>query len=578
MKLPVMNVIKRSMQKITAFVGLDQRPKPADAAFADMRNTTCERLPLMAARKPRERVRTLRRPGGLFAHDRLCWVDGTDFYYDGEVVGQVTEGEKQFVRMGAQVLIWPDAACYNTATGTFGMLGASFTTYSDAEVTCALCKLDGTPYEDYEVGSTAPQNPENGQLWLDTSAETNVLRYYSKTAAMWQSVPTVYTKITSPGIGEKFRKNDGVEIHGMTLEMLNGSFALVDTGTDWVIVIALITQPHTQQERVTISRTIPEMDFVCENDNRIWGCSNKTHEIFASVLGDAGNWKRYLGLDSDSYAVTVGTAGDFTGCAAHAGHVLFFKENTIHQIMGTAPRNFTLSDSMARGVARGSEKSLAHANEYLLYKSPMDVCMMGMSTLPSTVSARLGKAEYSNCTAGTLGSRYFLNAACEDGSRLMLVYDTESAAWCVEDDIHVTHFATLDSVLYMLTAEGEIWCVGEAEEKLKDETTGPESVVRWEMTTGPIGLDEPYSKYISAIQLHVGCTLGSMLKAEVRYDGEGIWHRVFRLDPVQVRSMVIPIIPRRCRTMEIRLHGEGAFELYSITKAIEQGSDVYAHH
>lgn len=578
MKLPVMNVIKRTTQSVRAFVGLDRRPKPQDAAFADMKNITCERLPLMAARKPRERVRTLRRPGGLFAHDRLCWVDGEEFYYDGQVVGQVTEGEKQFVRMGAQVLIWPDGACYNAVTGEYTMLGASFTTYSDQEVTCKLCKLDGTLYEDYHTGTEAPADPENGQLWLDTSAETNVLRYYSKTAAMWQSVPTVYTRISSPGIGAAFRANDGVEISGMTLEMLNGSFALVDAAEDAVIVVALIPQPHTQTERVTIARKIPQMDFVCENDNRIWGCSNQTHEIFASALGDATNWTRYLGIDSDSYAVTVGTAGDFTGCAAHTGHVLFFKEDTIHQITGTAPRNFTLSDSRARGVARGSEKSIAHANEYLLYKSPMDVCMMGMSTLPSTVSAKLGKDEYRKCTAGALGSRYFLNAEREDGSRVMLVYDADTATWCVEDDVDVTHFATLDKVLYMLTRQGEIWCVGDAPDHLKDETTGEESVVRWEMTTGPIGLDDPFNKYISGIQLHVGCTLGSMLKCEVRYDGEGIWHRVFRLDPVQVKSLVIPIVPRRCRTMEIRLHGEGAFELYSLTKSIEQGSDVYAHH
>ena len=571
-----MNVIRRKTETVKAFMGLDQRPKPHEAGFAQMKNMTCERLPLMAAREPRERVRTLGHPGGLFAHDRLCWVDGRDFYYDGKAVGRVSEGEKQFVRMGAQVLIWPDAVRYNAVTGEFASLGDSFTTYSDVDVTCTLCKLDGTEYEEYTTGKEAPLNPVNGTLWLDTSAEPNVLRYYSVTAAMWLNVPTVYTKIQSVGIGAKFKKNDGVTISGMTLEMLNGSFVLVDAAQDYVIVIALIPKAHTQAERVTISRTIPEMDFVCENDNRIWGCSNKTHEIYACVLGDPTNWSRYLGLDSDSYAVTVGTAGDFTGCAAHAGNVLFFKENTIHQIMGTAPKNFTLTDSVSRGVAKGSERSLAHANEYLLYKSPMDVCMMGMSTMPSTVSGRLGKAEYKNCTAGTLGSRYFMNAETEDGSCVMLVYDTDSGTWCAEDDAHVTHFATLDSVLYMLEANGEIWAVGEAPEHLKDESAQTEETVCWEVTTGPIGLDEPYSKYISGVQLHVGCGLGSKLKAEVRYDGQGIWNRVFRLDAVKVRSLVIPVIPKRCRTMEIRLKGEGEFELYSITKAIEQGSDVYA--
>lgn len=571
----MLNVIKRTGETIAGFAGLDKRPKPAKNAFFEMKNMTCERLPVMAARQPRVRVCTLRKPGGLFAHEKLCWVDGSDFYYNGEKIFAVTEGEKQFVRMGAYVLIWPDEKYYNTHTGEYGDLSASFTTYSDLQVTAHLCKLDGEIYNDYTIAAKAPASPENGQLWLDISKTPNVLRYYSTTAAMWQNVPTVYTKISSTGIGELFEKNDGIEISGMTLADLNGSFYVVERGDDYIVVVALIREPHTQSERVTVARKIPKMDFVCENDNRIWGCSNAKHEIYGSVLGDAKNWNRFLGLDSDSYAATVGTAGDFTGATSHAGSVLFFKEGVIHQLMGTAPRNFTLTDTVSRGVARGSERSLANANEYLLYRGTNDVCMMGMSTMPSSVSSRLGKTEYRNCVSGAVGDRYFMCAQTGEGNEL-LVYDTMAGAWCCEDGMKVTHFAALDNDLYMLNDQGEIWSVnGSAPEQLRDETYTEEGPVEWELITGPMGLDEPYNKYISGIQLHAGCTKGTTIKVDVQYDNEQNWRRALKMDPMETRSTVLSYTPRRCRTMKLRIYGTGPFELYSISQTIEQGSDVY---
>ena len=575
MKLPVMNVMKRKTDGVNRFSGLDMRPKPWDSAFAGMKNMTCERLPVMAARRPRMRVRTLRHPGGLFAHEKLCWVDGDGFYYDGERKGTVTEGEKHFVRMGAYVLIWPDGAYYNTEADEYGSINRRNTT--TAAVSAALCRLDGGEYE-YELSGTAPEEPANGAYWMDTSQTPNVLEMWNASQGMWVSVPTVYTKIKSTGIGVGLKANDAVVLSGfMQVAELNGSYYLVEAADNFVIVTALITEAFSQTEPVTIERKAPEMDFVCEAGNRVWGCSNERHEIYASALGDPTNWSRYLGLASDSYAVTVGTAGDFTGAASHLGNALFFKPDCVHQMMGTKPADFSLMTNTCRGVARGSEKSLVHVNEYLLYKAPLDVCMMGMSTLPGTVSDMLGKESYSNAIAGALGSRYFMSVENEAGMRELLVYDTASNAWCCEDNVDVTDFAQLDGELYMLTKDGGIWSVnGTAPENLRDETCEAEKPVEWELVTGPIGLDEPYSKYISRIQLHVACELGSALRVSVAYNEENDWKEIFRLDPVKTRSLTIPLIPQRCRTMRLKIWGTGAFELYSITKTIEQGSDTYA--
>lgn len=574
MKLPAMSVIKRSTTSVNRFGGLDQRPRPYDNNFAGMKNMTCERLPVMAARRPRMRLRTLRQPGGIFAHERLCWVDGTDFCYDGAVKGQVTPGDKQFVRMGAYVLIWPDAVYYNTHTDEFGSLNRTYST--TGSVSAALCKLGGELYE-YTVSSIAPEEPENGQCWLDKSQTPNVFKIYDAAKKTWKSIQTVYTKITSKGIGVGFKANDAVQLRGFTENTdLNGSFYLVDAADDFIIIVALIPEAFSQTRTVTIERSMPEMDFVAEAGNRVWGASNAKHEIYASALGDPTNWNQFLGLASDSYAVTVGTAGDFTGAASHLGNALFFKQEVVHQLMGTKPADFTLASNTCRGVAKGCEKSLVHVNENLLYRAPLDVCMMGMSTLPSTISDMLGKESYTDAVAGALGSRYFMSVM-HNGKRELLVYDTQSGAWCIEDNAPVTHFAELDGELYMLFENGEIWTVnGTAPENIADDTQ-TEECVEWELETGDIGLDEPYSKYISSLQLHVACSLGSSFSVDVRYDADHVWEELIRLDPINTRSMTVPVIPKRCRTLRLRLRGKGAFELYSITKNIEQGSDVYAH-
>ena len=96
-----------------------------------------------------------------------------------------------------------------------------------------------------------------------------------------------------------------------------------------------------------------------------------------------------MGTSQDSYAVTVGSDGDFTGCIAHLGYVLFFKEDIIHKMYGTKPENFQLSTTHVRGVERGSEQSLAIVNETLYYKSRDGVCGYDGS-LPYEVGVPLG--------------------------------------------------------------------------------------------------------------------------------------------------------------------------------------------
>ena len=111
-------------------------------------------------------------------------------------------------------------------------------------------------------------------------------------------------------------------------------------------------------QTVSMERRVPELDFVTECDNRVWGCNSKENVIYGCKLGDPTNWFSYRGIAADSYAVTVGSDGAFTGAASCMGYALFFKENTLHKLYGSKPSDFQLSSLRCRGVAKNAARSL----------------------------------------------------------------------------------------------------------------------------------------------------------------------------------------------------------------------------
>ncbi|MEG2207832.1 MAG: hypothetical protein RR065_06975 [Clostridia bacterium] len=571
-KLPKLKPIRTSTGGVVAFAGLNRNLRRKDNEFAQMQNITSNNLPVAAVRDRRRYMRTLEKPNGLFAHDELCWVDGADFYYGGKLAGQVTDSLKTFVRMGARVLIWPDQMMYNSQSGKMEALEAHYS--STGEVCCTLCRADGTSYGEYTIGDTAPQKPVNGQYWMDTSADADVLRQYAQSAAMWASVPTVYTMIACAGIGKDFAQYDGVSISGLTDAKLNGDFFIVSRTDDQLVVTALIQAAFTQMQAVRVERKTPDMDYLCESNNRIWGCAANGHEVYACALGDPKNWRQYMGLSTDSYAATVGSSGAFTGVAAHLGSVYFFKSDCVHQIMGTKPANYAVNAMETRGVGAGNSKSLLVIEERLYFKGENEVCAFGAS-MPGTISDALPRMG-GHAVGGALASRYYLCVDDAYMSRELLVYDTRNGVWVREDEVDIMSFATLDGRLYALRSNGDLLCMVQGENPYDGAGAEDEKAVEWALETGDLGLDEACSKYISGIQLHGDVDLGASFCVAIRYDGGGAWNEVFRSSPVTQRSWVLPIVPRRCRTLRLRLHGVGGMRLYSMVMRTEAGSDVYA--
>lgn len=578
MKYPKLREIESSRQMVDTFKGYNHNLRISDGEFFDMKNMTSDYYPVLSPRKKRGVYASPTSPTGLIAKDALCYVDGTTFVINEYPVEMGLNDEpKQLISMGAYVIIMPDKKWINTLDTTeFGNIEASFTTQSD--VTFSLCTIDGADYENMTVSASEPEDPENMALWIDTSTAPHTLKQYSATSAMWVSIATTYIKISSPGIGAAFKQYDGVTISGVLaeeLQDLNASMVIWEKGDDYIVVIGIldaVTSQTVDEGAITVERKMPNLDFLIESENRLWGCrygvatnGEVVNEIYASKLGDFKNWSCFMGLSTDSYAASCGTDGQFTGAITHLGYPLFFKENCVHKVYGNYPANFQIQTTACRGVQKGCEKSLAIVNETLFYKARNAVCAYDGS-LPTEVSYALGNEPYSEAVGGSHGNKYYISMKDYLGAYHLFVYDMAKGMWHKEDSLQVDSFCSCRGEMYAISNGEIITMLGSG--------TPDSDLVEWMAETGEIGISSPDMKYISRITVRMSMGIGSEARFYAQYDFCDEWEHLCTLTGDNLRSFSLPIRPKRCDHMKLRIEGEGVVKIYSITKTIEQGSEL----
>ena len=94
---------------------------------------------------------------------------------------------------------------------------------------------------------------------------------------------------------------------------------------------------------------------------------------------------------------------------------------------------------------------------------------------------------------------------------------------------------------------------------------------------GPVAgrsISTPDMKYISRITVRMFMEIGAKADFYAKYDMSDEWVHICTMRGTDLRSFSIPIRPRRCDHMKLRIVGEGIAKIYSITKTIEQGSEI----
>ena len=509
-------------------------------------------------------------------------MDGGTLYYGGEAtpLRNLSPGEKQLVSMGACLCVFPDKVYYNTADAAdFGSMEAVYRSTGAVEFT--LCREDGGDYPRPAVSATAPERPENGALWVDTGEKPHVLRRWSSLYGEWTAEESVCTRLRFISEGELpqlFRAGDGVTISGAEAEGVNGEKILCAVGggegvLDYAVVTGLLDEALTQRQgSVLIERRVPEMDFVIECRNRLWGCrygvsgGEMLNELYCCALGDFKNWRQYQGLSTDSWTASVGSDGPWTGAVSYLGYPTFFKENRIHRVAVSPIGAHAVTETVCRGVQAGCAKSLQVVNETLFYKSRSDVCAY-QGSFPEGISEKLGETLYAEAAAGAVGDRYYLSMKAEGGEWALFVFDVRRGLWMREDNLRVTDFAKLGDELYAVTGEGELLALLGSEGE-------QEPFVSWAAETGLLYYQQPDRKYVSRFNLRLSLEEGARVEVYVMYDSSGEWIRQGSIQMRGTRTVTLPVRPRRCDHLRIRLQGRGELRLYSLAKILTIGSDV----
>jgi len=596
-RLPVLAGAPSQQILTDTFAGYNHNLKIADGEYYNTENLSTEMFPMLANRRKRG---TLTGVGGtdfqdlqaIVKRDALFWIADGVLYKNGIDTGlhglkdepdpedpNKKQRERQIVNMGAYICIFPDKVYYNTIKdGDYGSMEASYS-YTGA-VSYHMCHQDGTIYSRVSKNSAEPGNPQNGDVWIDTVDGS--VKQWSAYTTSWTVIETVYTRVGFTGQGNItrfFKEHDGVEISGMYDDDLNGSKILYAVGgedsveNDYIVIIGIQEEPHEEKsETITISRNVPDMDFVCEAQNRLWGCYygnipgvGNINEVYCCALGDFKNWSQYLGVSTDSWRASIGSDGVWTGCINYFGSPTFFKENRIHQIGVSSVGAHQVSDLPARGVQEGSHRSLAIVNETLYYKSRSGV-VAWQGGMPADVGAALGDVKYYDAAAGVFGQRYYVSMRDSANVWNFFCFDVKTGLWMREDNLHAEGFTAWGDELYAKSGDSIVTING---------TDGTlENKVEWFAETGVMHYEFPDHKYVSRYNLRLKMEKDARLQLFIEYDSSGVWEFSGEVKVHRIDSFVIPVRPRRCDHLRLKIAGEGDVRIFSMARVLESGSDV----
>lgn len=586
MHYPTLKTIPATREAVSAFRGLNRQGDIADGEFSAMENLSSRHYPQASTARAAAPYLPEAQPQGILAKQELCYVEGSDL-----VVGEdrydlsLTPGEKQLVSMGAYILILPDKTYFNTADPTdFGSFARSIREkYWGFEP----CDEAGTPRKVKFIGDEIPADAQAGDFWCDSSAQTPLLKQLAADGSWQVKEGFVRLKLDAyrnekyPYRGyftDNFSDGDTVElvIEGALVDAIEEKPMEESYKTKLILALAgerklkildgtLAVIPGVLPDiaaignYIRLGRFMPDMDFVFECGNRLWGCrygmqqGKFVNEIYASALGDFRNWSVFQGVSTDAWAASLGTDGPFTGGINYLGYPVFFKENFVHRVYGSYPAEYRIQTTPCAGVAPGCGKSLRLLGDTALYLGKNGVCAYD-GAMPSHISRELTGLE-GPATAAVRGQDYFLSTP--EG---LYVYDSPRRLWHRRSPVLATELCVWD---------GRVFYFRLGERGLMELEAGSD-LVAFSMETGLIAGSR--QRRIRNICLRYSLTGWGRLMVE--YDSSGVWLAVGELPQTRLGWENLPLKPRRCDHFRLKLSGEGCFRLHSIIKTLEEGSDL----
>lgn len=592
--------IAQKTNTINVFYGLNHNPKIGSGELYQMENLTSDLFPLLCPRKARGIVvHAEQNITGMRWLDGLWYTAGTKLY-KAESSGTMSyelglsSERKSIISFGAYLIILPDKVYFNTSKPEDnGKIDKEYSVNPEIPITVSyhMCQQDGSLYRngstDPTEGATAPSNRADGMYWLDTSNilsnGTAVLKRWDADGGKWNTVEPTYLSISLPANTQlPFVEGDNVEIYGSDVEQIGAlrgiskdSLLVTHVDGNEIVVqfsIGALSYRLEGTEDFHIRSFMPKMDYLFEHDNRLWGCrygddgfGNFVNEIYASALGDFRNWRKFQGTSTDSYSMSCGTDGRWTGAMEVGGYPTFWKERYLYKIYGDYPGQYSCDPVELNGVEDGGSESMAIINGVLYYKSRSGICRYDGS-LPKVISGNFGNEPYGNGTGGACGNKYYACLSHGSGWTIM-VYDTVKSLWHKENCSGTSFFCTGADDMYMVDAGApkDIYSI-------MGNGTPAEESVSWEAETGILGDDNPEHSRINQVDFRLSCKMGVRVRVYAEYDSLGGWEPIGVIAGMGLGVMNLRLRPRRCDHMRLKIMGSGETNIHSMTIYYQRGS------
>ena len=623
-------------QMLSVFGGYNHNTVISEGEFYEMTNMTSNLYPVLSSR-PSRKGYTNQAESVIWVGDKRISLqpphvvigDETDTMID---LGLQSGVEHKAVVSGAYLVIFPEAVFVNLMTTEYGTLSQEKnlleTENYETIVRVENCNEQGDPIEiwgsfecrteDFEPSNFDVSYSELINTCWYSVKEKQIYQYQSKVndpSAMtdfdFVSLDDAYIRLEVQVMYPEMSITDAVENGWMAgikdndyilmtdfpeaVAFLNGKHIVKKADVDKRIIvikgytgqkeaIEMPLNPYDEKAggyvninpMPSVSFVIPPLDFITSCENRLWGCRYGTahngefvNEIYCTALGDIHRWYN-LNDDKNSHAdnswiASIGHMGPFTGAVSYGGRPYFFKQDRIYAVYGDTATTFGYTELTERGVQAGCEASLCVLDGVLYYKA-LDgiVAFDGSST--SLISQALGAVKYGDAVGGGADGKYYVSMVeRSSGLPSLFAFDARRGLWHREDGLTVSYF-TNDHHGDLWGISGDtLYCFGERDNS---------EVIPWCVESGIIGLDDPDKKYISRLSLRLSLDVGAFVKVSIQYDSMGDFEPVLYYEGVYLQTLTLPIMPRRCDHMRIRMEGVGGVRIYSLTKTIEGGSDT----
>lgn len=581
------NIKSTGKRKIIEFKGYSNRPQISDGEMREMYNLSSDQYPYLTQRQPRgyyyennyyTHEYGTQKPDTLSVRnditnilswkEKLVVIAGNDLYYNNVKVATLQEtGDKKICGIGNKLCVFPDKIYYDIETGNLHKLESvhkivdtNVMLYTDCIIITHL-----STDSNFKVGDAVTIN----------------LNFKEKEKKYQRTVATIIKGIMTNG------ENTIIMVNDNTFTNDENAFGMLNLEPRITIKKSEDNKPinHINSGKYLkyvngfMKRSVPDMDFIVENQNRLWGCKGST--IFSSKLGDPTNFNYFTsGItnnSADSYAVSVGSDGDFTGCVSFPSHIVFFKESYIHKLYGgNKPSSYQITTLECNGMEKGSHKSGVTVDGVLYYKSPIGI-MAYTGDYPVHITSSF-KYRYVNAVAGSDKQKYYIsmkNTATNEWE--MFAFDFARKLWHKEDNAHAVEFAVLNGdLLYLDKKETETgnlsdirYIIAPSEEQIVKE----DKKIPWQAVFGEFDEILENKKIYSKLQLRLTMEKEAELSVWIATD-ESEWLLVANLKNERKRSVYIPIIPRRCDKFKIKLEGVGRTRIESLVRLVREGSEV----